>query len=272
MPLILTIDQGTTSTRAIVFDEAAQPLGTAQKELTQIFPRSGWVEHDPVEIAESAIGVARQALQTAKASVDDIAAIGIANQRETTVIWDRSTGRSLSNAIVWQDHRTAEICNGISDAGLADDIWSRTGLIVDPYFSATKMRWMLDHLPIPNLQARAENGDVRFGTVDAWLIDQLSRGERSGRISDAPRDDVPHLTDVTNASRTMLLNIHDLTWDPDLLEIFGIPEAALPTPMPSAGTSPPPTLRSSVAKFQSPESPATSTPRSTARPASPEAT
>ena len=234
--VILTIDQGTTSTRAIVFDEAAQPLGSAQKELTQIFPRSGWVEHDPVEIAESAIGVARQALQTANASVDDVAAVGIANQRETTVVWESSTGRPLSNAIVWQDHRTAEICNEISDAGLADDIWSRTGLIVDPYFSATKMRWMLDHLPIPNLQGRAENGDVRFGTVDAWLIDQLSRGERSGRISDAPRDDIPHLTDVTNASRTMLLNIHDLTWDPDLLRIFDIPEAALPTPMPSAGT------------------------------------
>ncbi len=228
--LILTIDQGTTSTRAIVFDEGAQPIGSAQREFTQIFPQPGWVEHDPVEIAETAIGTARQALQAAGASADDVVALGITNQRETTVIWESGTGRPLSNAIVWQDHRTADICNELSDAGIADDIWARTGLIVDPYFSATKMRWMLDHLPIPNLQARAENGDVRFGTVDAWLIDQLARGE-SGSVG----DDIPHLTDVTNASRTMLLNIHDLTWDPDLLRIFGIPEVALPTPMPSAG-------------------------------------
>ena len=229
--LILTIDQGTTSTRAIVFDESAQPIGSAQREFTQVFPQPGWVEHDPVEIAETAIGTARQALQAANASADDVVALGITNQRETTVIWESRSGRPLSNAIVWQDHRTAEMCNALSDAGVADDIWARTGLIVDPYFSATKMRWMMDHLPIPNLQSRAENGDVRFGTVDAWLIDQLARGEGS-----TVGDDIPHLTDGTNASRTMLLNIHDLTWDPDLLRIFGIPEAALPTPMPSAGS------------------------------------
>ena len=229
--LILTIDQGTTSTRAIVFDDSATPIGSAQQELRQIFPQSGWVEHDPVEIAEAAIGVARLALEDANATASDVVAMGITNQRETTVIWECTTGRPLANAIVWQDHRTAEICNGLSDAGLADDIWSRTGLIVDPYFSATKMRWMLDHLPIPNLQVRAEIGDVRLGTVDSWLIDQLTRGS-----SNTPQNDVPHLTDVTNASRTMLLNIHDLTWDPELLEIFNIPEAALPTPLPSAGT------------------------------------
>ena len=229
--LILTIDQGTTSTRAIVFDETAQTLGSSQRELRQIFPQSGWVEHDPMEIADAAIGTARSALADAGVSASDIAALGIANQRETTVIWDRVTGRPLANAIVWQDHRTAEMCNALSDAGMADDIWSRTGLIVDPYFSATKMRWMLDHLPIPNLQSRAENGDVRFGTVDAWLIDQLARGTANTR-----QDEIPHLTDVSNAARTMLLNIHDLTWDPELLEIFGIPEASLPTPLPSAGT------------------------------------
>ena len=229
--LILTIDQGTTSTRAIVFDESASPIGSAQQELRQIFPQPGWVEHDPIEIAEAAIGIARLALEDANATASDVVAMGITNQRETTVIWERATGRPIANAIVWQDHRTAEICNGLSDAGLADDIWSRTGLIVDPYFSATKMRWMLDHLPIPNLQARAEIGDVRLGTVDSWLIDQLTRGS-----ANAPQDDVPHLTDVTNASRTMLLNIHDLTWDPELLEIFNIPEATLPTPLPSAGT------------------------------------
>ena len=229
--LILSIDQGTTSTRAIVFDEGAEILGSSQLELRQIFPQPGWVEHDPMEIAEAAIGTARMALAESGVSASDIAAIGITNQRETTVMWDSRTGRPLANAIVWQDHRTAEICNGLSDSGKADDIWSRTGLIVDPYFSATKMRWMLDHLPIPNLQGRAENGDVRFGTVDSWLIDQLARG--TAKLS---QDDVPHLTDVTNAARTMLLNIHDLSWDPELLEIFDIPEAALPTPMPSAGT------------------------------------
>jgi glycerol kinase len=228
--LILAIDQGTTSTRAIVFDEGAEPLGTAQLELRQIFPRPGWVEHDPTEIADSAIEVGRRALKAARVSADDVAALGITNQGETTILWEAATGRPLSNAIVWQDRRTVDFCNELSDAGLADEIWSRTGLIVDPYFSATKMRWMLDHLPIPNLRARADNGDVRFGTVDAWLIDRFARGS-----NDSVRDDVPHLTDVTNASRTMLLNIHDLAWDPDLLEIFGIPEAALPLPLPSAG-------------------------------------
>ena len=205
--MILTIDQGTTSTRAIVFDESAQPLGSAQRELRQIFPQPGWVEHDPLEIAEAAIGTGRMALDAAGSTASDIAAVGITNQRETTILWDRITGRPLANAIVWQDHRTAEYCNGISDAGLADEVWTRTGLIVDPYFSATKMRWMLDHLPIPNLRARAENGDVRFGTVDSWLIDQLSRG-----TTKSTHDDIPHLTDVTNAARTMLLNVHDLEW------------------------------------------------------------
>ncbi len=229
--LILAIDQGTTSTRAIVFDESAQILGSSQRELRQIFPQAGWVEHDPIEIAEAAIGTAQMAISDAGVEASNIAALGITNQRETTVIWDRQTGRPLANAIVWQDHRTAELCNSLSDAGKADDIWARTGLIVDPYFSATKMRWMLDHLPIPHLQGRAENGDVCFGTVDSWLIDQLARGTGA-----TPPDEVPHLTDVTNASRTMLLNIHDLTWDPDLLEIFDIPEASLPLPLPSASS------------------------------------
>ena len=229
--MILTIDQGTTSTRAIVFDESAQPLGSAQRELRQIFPQPGWVEHDPLEIAEAAIGTGRMALDAAGLTASDVSAVGITNQRETTILWDRISGRPLANAIVWQDHRTAEYCNGISDAGLADEVWTRTGLIVDPYFSATKMRWMLDHLPIPNLCARAENGDVRFGTVDSWLIDQLSRG-----TTKSAHDEIPHLTDVTNAARTMLLNVHDLEWDNALLEIFDIPEAALPTPLPSAGS------------------------------------
>ena len=234
--MILTIDQGTTSTRAIVFDESARPVGSAQRELRQFFPKPGWVEHDPVEIAETAIGVSRQALREAKISAAEVAAIGIANQRETTVVWETSSGRPLSNAIVWQDHRTADLCNELSDAGLNDEIWSRTGLIVDPYFSATKIRWMLDNLPIPNLRARAEIGEVRFGTVDSWLIDQLSRGDEHGGISGDRGASVPHLTDVTNASRTMLLNIHDLEWDSVLLEMFDIPATALPTPMPSAGT------------------------------------
>ncbi len=227
--LILTVDQGTTSTRAIVFDDEARPLGAAQQELRQIFPQRGWVEHDPTEIAESAIEVARGAVREADVSVEDIAAIGITNQRETTIAWESRSGRPLANAIVWQDHRTADICNALSDAGKAQDVWSRTGLIVDPYFSATKIQWLMENLQVPNLRARAEIGDIRFGNVDTWLIDRLARGD------DIDNSDVPFLTDATNASRTMLLNIHDLEWDPYLLALFDVPEAALPEVLPSAG-------------------------------------
>jgi glycerol kinase len=210
---ILAIDQGTTSTRAIVFDSTATPVGSAQVELTQHFPQPGWVEHDPIEIAEAAISVAKQAIGRARLSPSDIAAIGIANQRETTIIWERETGRPMANAIVWQDRRTAEICRDIAKSDHAANIRQITGLVVDPYFSATKIMWLL--ATIPNGQARAEAGELCFGTVDSWLLWHLTNGE-------------VHATDATNASRTMLLNLHDLEWDPEMLDLFDIPEAMLP--------------------------------------------
>jgi glycerol kinase len=210
---ILAIDQGTTSTRAIVFDSVATPVGSAQVELTQHFPQPGWVEHDPIEIAEAAISVAKQAIERAHLAPNDIAAIGIANQRETTIVWERATGRPIANAIVWQDRRTAEICRDIARTDHARDIRQITGLVVDPYFSATKLMWLLT--TIPNGQARAEAGELCFGTVDSWLLWRLTNGE-------------VHATDATNASRTMLLNLHDLQWDPDMLELFDIPGAMLP--------------------------------------------
>ncbi len=227
--LILAIDQGTTSTRSIVFDDSGQPIAKAQTEIEPHTPRPGWVEHDPIEIAKTSVATARDALKSAKASAGDVAAIGITNQRETTVCWDAATGRPLANAIVWQDRRTSQMCNELSAQGAPDEIWTRTGLQLDPYFSATKMRWLLDNIDQPNLKTRAENGDIRFGTVDSWLVDRLVRGDA------ASAGDVPHLTDVTNASRTMLFNIHEANWDSQLLELFGIPEAALAEPLPSTG-------------------------------------
>jgi glycerol kinase len=210
---ILAIDQGTTSTRAIVFDSLGTPVGSAQVELSQHFPQPGWVEHDPIEIAEAAISVAKQAIGRAQLAPDDIAAIGIANQRETTIIWDRETGRPVANAVVWQDRRTAEICRDIAKSDHAENIRKITGLVVDPYFSATKIMWLL--ATIPNGQARAEAGELCFGTVDSWLLWRLTNG-------------AVHATDATNASRTMLLNLHDLQWDPEMLDLFDIPEIMLP--------------------------------------------
>lgn len=210
---ILAIDQGTTSTRAVVFDTLATLVGSAQVELAQHFPQPGWVEHDPIEIAEAAVSVAKQAIGRAQLAPDDIAAIGIANQRETTIIWERSTGRPVANAIVWQDRRTAEICIDIAKSDHAENIRKITGLVVDPYFSATKIMWLL--ATIPNGQARAEAGELCFGTVDSWLLWRLTNG-------------AVHATDATNASRTMLLNLHDLQWDPEMLDLFDIPEIMLP--------------------------------------------
>ncbi|MBC8452942.1 MAG: glycerol kinase, partial [Chloroflexi bacterium] len=210
---ILAIDQGTTSTRAIVFDSSALPVGSAQVELSQHFPRPGWVEHDPIEIAEAAVSVAKQAIGRAQLAPEDIAAIGIANQRETTIVWERATGRPVANAIVWQDRRTAEICRDLTKTDHAESIRQITGLVVDPYFSATKLMWLLATLP--DGQARAEAGELCFGTVDSWLLWHLTNGE-------------VHATDSTNASRTMLLNLHDLQWDPEMLRLFNIPEAMLP--------------------------------------------
>ncbi len=217
---ILAIDQGTTSTRAIVFNDEARPVGSAQVALEQHFPQPGWVEHDALEIYKGVVTVARRAVEKSGLDMDEIAAIGITNQRETVVVWDRSTGEPVSNAIVWQCRRTADACAELIRTGQSPDIRDRTGLVVDPYFSATKLRWLLDR--IPNGQRRAEGGELCFGTVDSWLIYRLS-GMQS------------HVTDVTNASRTMLLNIHDLEWDQAMLELFNVPEAILPEVLPSAG-------------------------------------
>jgi len=217
---ILAIDQGTTSSRAIVFDDEARPVASAQVELTQHFPQPGWVEHDALEIYEGVLGVARDAVEKSGVGAEGIAAIGITNQRETVVVWDRATGVPVSNAIVWQCRRTSDGCAELIRTGRSADIRDRTGLVVDPYFSATKLRWLLDH--VPNGQRRAEDGDLCFGTVDSWLMYRLSGAQN-------------HVTDATNASRTMLLNIHELEWDPEMMELFNVPEAILPEVLPSAG-------------------------------------
>ena len=205
---ILAIDQGTTSTRAIIFDSSAIPVASAQTELKQYFPQRGWVEHDPNEIVDSAIGVSEQAITRSGLAPNDIAAIGIANQRETTIVWERATGRPLANGIVWQDRRTAGKCADISQSIRARDIRQTTGLVIDAYFSATKLSWLLD--AVPNGRKRAESGELCFGTVDSWLLWRLTDGD-------------VHAIDSTNASRTMLLNIHDLQWDPGMMELFDIP-------------------------------------------------
>ena len=192
---ILAIDQGTTSTRAIIFDSSAIPVASAHIELKQYFPQRGWVEHDPNEIVDSAIGVSEQAIARSGLAPNDIAAIGIANQRETTIVWERATGRPLANGIVWQDRRTAGKCVDIAQSIRARDIRQTTGLVIDAYFSATKLSWLLD--AVPNGRKRAESGELCFGTVDSWLLWRLTDG-------------AVHAIDSTNASRTMLLNIHDL--------------------------------------------------------------
>ena len=213
MPFILALDQGTTSSRAIVFDQDGAIKAVAQKEFTQIFPSTGWVEHDPQEIWASQIGVAVEALGRAHARPKDIAAIGITNQRETTIVWDRETGDVVHNAIVWQDRRTADYCERLKAEGAGETIQSKTGLLIDAYFSASKIRWILDN--VPGARARAEAGKLAFGTVDSWLVWKLTGHTR-------------HLTDVSNASRTMLFNIHTLKWDDELLRLFGVPASMLP--------------------------------------------
>jgi len=210
---ILSFDAGTTSSRAIVFDHKGEIRSVAQKEFTQIFPQSGWVEHDPHEIWSSQAAVAAEAITKIGINGTNIAAIGITNQRETTIVWDRSTGEPVYNAIVWQDRRTSEYCDSLKDEGLLPYIKDKTGLIIDAYFSATKVKWILDN--VKGAREKAEKGELAFGTVDTWIIWQLTRGEE-------------HVTDVTNASRTMLYNIHDLDWDDDLLKLFGIPKSMLP--------------------------------------------
>ena len=210
---ILALDQGTTSSRAIVFDHLGNIKSIAQKEFTQIFPQPGWVEHDAIEIWSTQLGVAAEAVIMANLSVKDIAAIGITNQRETTVLWDRTTGQPLHNAIVWQDRRTAAYCDQLKQEGWAKKIQQKTGLIIDAYFSATKLKWMLDH--VPGAREKAAKGEVCFGTIDSWLIWKLTNGK-------------VHATDVSNASRTMLYNIHSLAWDEELLQLMNIPASILP--------------------------------------------
>jgi glycerol kinase len=210
---VLALDQGTTSSRAIVFDRRGTPIATAQKEFQQIFPRPGWVEHDAAEIWSTQLECARSALRQAGAGASDLTAIGVTNQRETVVLWDRSTGAPVANAIVWQDRRTAERCAELRATGVEERVREKTGLVLDPYFSATKLAWLLDH--VPGARARAERGELAFGTVDSWLIWNLTGGAE-------------HVTDVSNASRTSLFNLATLQWDDELLELFGIPRNVLP--------------------------------------------
>ncbi|MDD3439257.1 MAG: glycerol kinase GlpK [Clostridiaceae bacterium] len=210
---ILALDQGTTSSRAIIFDNDGKIVSVAQKEFTQIYPKAGWVEHDPMEIWGTQSGVAREAMDKIGIGADDIAAIGITNQRETTVVWERSTGKPIYNAIVWQCRRTAPICDELKAKGLAETIRNKTGLVVDAYFSGTKVKWILDN--VEGARERAKNGELCFGNIDTWLIWNLTKGK-------------VHVTDYSNASRTMLFNIHELAWDKEILEELDIPEAMLP--------------------------------------------
>jgi glycerol kinase len=213
MSYILSLDQGTTSSRAILFDEAGAIAAVAQHEFQQFYPQPGWVEHDPMEILTSQLSCAVEALAKAGARPRDVAAIGITNQRETVIVWDRETGRPIHPAIVWQDRRTAAQCEALGKSGAGDDISNRTGLVIDPYFSATKLKWILDH--VTGARAAADRGELAFGTVDTWLVWHLTSGKR-------------HVTDMTNASRTLLFDIVKGEWDPELLRIFDIPESVLP--------------------------------------------
>jgi len=219
LPYILSLDQGTTSSRALLFDHDGAVRSVAQREFTQIFPEPGWVEHDPEEIAASQIAVALEALAQAHVQPSDVAAIGITNQRETTIVWDRTTGKAISNAIVWQDRRTAAFCEQLKAQGHENLIQQRTGLLIDAYFSGSKISWILEH--VPGARKLAAAGRLAFGTVDTWLLWKLT----GGRI---------HVTDASNASRTMFFNLHSGTWDGELLDLFGIPDSMLPSVRPSS--------------------------------------
>lgn len=216
---LLSLDQGTTSTRAIIFNLQGQAVGRAQRELKQYFPADGWVEHDAVEIAEASLAVCRDALKDGGITAQQIAAIGITNQRETTVVWDRKTGKPVHHAIVWQDRRTADFCLGLKNLGHETMVQKKTGLLLDPYFSATKLAWILDN--VSGVRARAERGELAFGTIDTWLIWQLTDGQK-------------HATDATNAARTLIFNIHTQEWDTELLALFNIPASLLPVVQDSA--------------------------------------
>lgn len=210
---ILSLDQGTTSSRSVIVDHSGNIISTAQKEFKQIFPQPGWVEHDAEEIWATQFGTIHEALAKAKLTIGTIAGIGITNQRETTVVWDRKTGKPISNAIVWQDRRTASFCDELKSKGLSSVVQQKTGLVIDAYFSGTKLKWILDN--VAGARTKAEKGELAFGTIDSWLVWNLSGGKL-------------HLTDVSNASRTMLFNIHTLQWDDELLQIMNIPKNILP--------------------------------------------
>jgi glycerol kinase len=215
----MALDQGTTSSRSMVFDKQGNIISVAQKEFQQIFPQPGWVEHDAEEIWSTQFGTMAEAIAKADINIKHIAGIGITNQRETTVVWERSTGKPICNAIVWQDRRTAAFCDELKAANLGELIKQKTGLVIDAYFSASKLKWILDH--VPGARQKAENGELAFGTVDSWLVWKLTDGE-------------VHATDVSNASRTMLLNIHTAEWDEELLKIFSVPRSILPEVRPSS--------------------------------------
>jgi glycerol kinase len=215
----MALDQGTTSSRGIIFDENGTIKGVTNREFTQIYPKPGWVEHDPMEIWGSQIGVAKEVLEKSGLSPSDIAAIGITNQRETTIVWDKNTGKPVYNAIVWQCRRTAPICDELKEKGLTEKIREKTGLVIDAYFSGTKVKWILDN--VEGAREKAEKGELLFGNVDTWLIWNLTGGK-------------VHVTDYSNASRTMLFNIHTLDWDDEILAELNIPRAMLPKPMPSS--------------------------------------
>ncbi len=217
--IIMALDQGTTSSRCILYNKKGEIVSQAQKEFTQYYPKPGWVEHNPMEIWSTQIGVAQEALAKVNLTTDNIHAIGITNQRETTVVWDRQTGEPLYNAIVWQCRRTADECNKLIEAGHSEMIRQKTGLLPDAYFSGTKLKWILDH--VTDARKKAEAGDLLFGTIETWLIWKLTDGK-------------VHVTDYSNASRTMMFNIHTLAWDAELLQLLNIPAKMLPTPMPSS--------------------------------------
>ncbi|MFM2337520.1 MAG: glycerol kinase GlpK [Bacteroidota bacterium] len=216
---ILAIDQGTTSSRTIIFDKKGNIISTAQKEFTQIFPQPGWVEHDAEEIWATQKGTIAEAIAKANCTLHNMAAIGITNQRETTVVWDRKTGKPICNAIVWQDRRTASYCDALKEQGHTSSIQSKTGLVIDAYFSGTKLKWILDN--VDGARLKAEKGELAFGTIDSWLVWKLTDGK-------------VHVTDVSNASRTLLFNIHTLQWDDDLLQLLNIPSSILPEVKPSS--------------------------------------
>ena len=219
MTYLLALDQGTSSSRSIVFDRAGRVVTMAQREFRQIYPQPGWVEHDPGDLWQTQLATAREALKQAHLRADQIAAVGITNQRETTLVWNRKTGEPIYNAIVWQDRRAEGTCAALREAGHADAVLQKTGLRIDAYFSGTKLKWLLDH--VSGARAAAERGELAFGTVDSWLIWQLTGGQR-------------HVTDVSNASRTMLFNVHTRQWDDELLALLDIPKSLMPEALPSS--------------------------------------